>query len=49
MFTALASSAMQCTIRKMTVASVVALMAAGSAGAVQGPVPTAFPGSTMCS
>jgi hypothetical protein len=43
MFTALASSAMQCTIRKMTVASVVALMAAGSAGAVQGPVPTGIP------
>jgi len=43
LFTALASSAMQCTIRKMTVASVVALMAAGSAGAVQGPVPTGIP------
>jgi len=43
MFTALASSAMQRTIKKMTVASVVALIAAGTAGAAQGPVPNDIP------
>jgi hypothetical protein len=43
MFTALASSAVQCTIRKMTVASIVALVTAGSAGAAQGPVPNGIP------
>jgi phosphatidylinositol-3-phosphatase len=42
-FTALASTAMQSAVRKMTVASVVALVAAGSAGAAQGPVPTGIP------
>jgi phosphatidylinositol-3-phosphatase len=43
MFTAFASSAMHHTIRKITVASAVALIAAGSAGAAQGPVPTGIP------
>ena len=43
MFTALASSALQCGLRKMTVASVVALIGVGSAGAAQGPVPTGIP------
>ena len=43
MFPALASSVLQCTIRKVTVASVVALIAVGSAGAAQGPVPTGIP------
>ena len=43
MFRALASSATQRTIRKVTVASIVALLAAGSAGAAQGPVPTGIP------
>src|ERR1700722_9162727 len=43
MLTALASPAMHGTIRKMTIASVAALVAAGSAGAAQGPVPTGMP------
>src|ERR1700733_15652033 len=43
MFAAFASSVMQCTIRKMAVTSVVALVTAGSAGAAQGPVPTGVP------
>jgi hypothetical protein len=43
MFAALASSAMQCTIRRMAIASAVALVTAGTAGAVQGPVPTGVP------
>jgi phosphatidylinositol-3-phosphatase len=43
MFAAFASSVMQCTIRKMAVTSVVALVTAGTAGAVQGPVPTGIP------
>ena len=43
MLAALASSAMQCTTRKMALASVVALVSAGTAGAVQGPVPTGIP------
>jgi phosphatidylinositol-3-phosphatase len=40
LFTALAPSAVQRTIRKMTGASAVALIVAGSAGAAQGPVPS---------
>src|ERR1700761_3038367 len=43
LFNALAASAARRTLRNMTVASVVALAAAGSAGAVQGPVPTGVP------
>jgi phosphatidylinositol-3-phosphatase len=43
MFAALASSAVQCTIRKVTVASIVALVSAGGAGAAQGPVPNGVP------
>jgi hypothetical protein len=41
--TALASSAVQRTLTRMTVASIVVLAAAGSAGAAQGPVPTGIP------
>src|ERR1700722_19372069 len=43
MFTAHASSAMQRILKRMTVTSVVGLLAAGSAGASQGPVPTGIP------
>jgi hypothetical protein len=43
MFTGVASSVVQRTIRKMTAASVVGLIAVGSAGAAQGPVPTDIP------
>jgi phosphatidylinositol-3-phosphatase len=43
MFAALASSAMQYTLEKMSVASAVALVTAGSAVAAQGPVPTGIP------
>jgi phosphatidylinositol-3-phosphatase len=42
-FTALASSAMQRAFKRMTVTSVVGLLAVGSAGASQGPVPTGIP------
>src|SRR5579863_4055997 len=43
MLAALASSVAQCNIRKVTAASIVAMVTAGSAGAAQGPVPTGIP------
>src|SRR5579863_6955897 len=43
MLAALASSVAQCNIRKVTAASIVAMVTAGSAGAAQGPVPRGIP------